>query len=121
MTKTHKKIFGFLGLLTVVAVTAVAILMPTANTSAADTTSVTDTIVVKVTNGGPDVNILGINNGEYIVVPQQQFTAEYSNVELVTVSLEHTDLAGAVTNYDIDSFDAGYAAGSKDYTVNFIK
>ena len=118
MKKTHKKVFGFLGLLSVAAVTAVAAFLPTPSTQAT-TTTVTDTISVKVVGTTPSVDIEGIDNGEIITAPTQTFTIYYENVDKVTVDLQHTDLGGATTYYTLDTIDASYDAGARDYVVYF--
>ncbi len=120
MKKTHKKIVGFLGLLTVVAITAVAILMPAPQTQAT-TTSVTDTITVRVVNNVPNVDILGINNGEVIVTPDQSFTAQWQNVKTLTASLKHTDLSGDVQYYTLDVVDTDFYDGEEEYIIHFVK
>lgn len=117
MKKTHKKIVGFLGLLTVVAVTAVAILLPAPETQA--TSSVTDTITVRVVNESPDVRIDGLPDGEVITLPVQTFFVYYNNVDTVTLKLTHTDLYGTTVEYDLDTIKADYEEGTQPYIVYF--
>ena len=119
MKRTHKKIIGFLGLLTVVAVTAVAIFMPSSETQA--TSSVQDTIVVQVVTDKPDVSIGDLPDGEIITSPVQTFTVNYSNVNTARLVLRHTSLTNEVTEYTLDELAPGYAAGKKHYTIFFTE
>lgn len=121
MKKHTKKVLGYLGLALVATTTAVAIVLPGPDTSAASQTSVTDTVTVRVVGSVPNVTILGIDNREIITVPEQAFTLNYENSETVTVSLRHTDLEGNVQNYELDSFTADYNPGSESYNIYFIK
>lgn len=117
MKKTHKKIAGFLGLLTVAAVTAVAIMLPAPATQA--TTSVTDTIQVRVVTEAPDVNILNISDGEVVVLPEKTFDVYYNNVGTATLELVYTDLNGVVSEpYPLDNFSPDYDETQRTYTVN---
>ena len=59
MKKTHKKILGLFGLVLVVAVTVFAAFLPAPKTQAVDTTTVTDTISVRVVGSTPVVNLSG--------------------------------------------------------------
>ena len=120
MKRTHKKIVGFLGLLTVIAITAVAILMPAPQTQAT-TSTVTDTITVRVVNNVPNVDIVGIDNGEVIVVPNQTFVAQWQNVKTLNVSLKHTDLSGNEQTYHLDTIDADFYDGEEEYNIHFVK
>lgn len=121
MKRTHKKIFGFCGLLLVVAMTVFAAFLPGPNTKAADdVTSVTDTIKVRVVGSVPRVDIIGINNGEVITVPRQSFTMDYENSHTVKLTLRHTDLDGNVQEKTLDIIDADYYAGSETYNIRFI-
>lgn len=119
MRKTQKRILGISGLCLVAAMTVFAATLPVPG--AAATSGVTDTIKVRVVGSVPDVNILGIENGEIITSPSQFFTVEYENVETVSVVLEHTDLDGTVTPYTLDEFVPDYEPGAEEYNVLFIK
>lgn len=120
MKQTHKKIVGFLGLLTVIAITAVAILMPAPQTQAT-TSTVTDTITVRVVNNVPNVDIVGIDNGEVIVTPEQSFIAQWQNAQTVNVDMTHTDLSGNEQTYHLDTIDADFYDGEEEYNIHFIK
>lgn len=117
MKKTHKKILGFLGILVVVAITAFAITLPA--TEAQATSSVTDTITVRVVENSPNVDILGINNGEIITSPFQTFTGAYSNVDKTTVRLTYEDMHGsAPEEFLLDEFYADFSQGEKEYDIS---
>lgn len=120
MKKTHKKILGFLGILTVVAVTAFAIFLPAPETQA--TSSVTDTITVRVVTEAPDVNISGFDNGEAIASPNQTFFAEFANVGTVHVMMNYEPFdGGPVGSYEIDTIDANWEPGKIQYNLHFIQ
>ena len=122
MRKAKKRVLGLCGLSLVAGMTAVAATLPGPKASATgDVTTVTDTLSVRVVGAVPKVDILGIDNGEVIVVPTQSFTVEYENVDELTVVLTHTDLDGNVTEYTLDETVPDYYPGSEDYTVNFVK
>lgn len=99
--------------------TVFAATLPVPGASA--TSSVTDTISVRVVGSVPDVNILGIDNGEVITVPNQFFKVEYENVDTISVILEHVDLDGNVTTYTLDEFVPDYEPGTEEYNLHFIK
>lgn len=120
MKKTQKRVLGFLGLASVVAVTAVAAYLPGPEASA--TTSVTDTITVRVVGSVPNVTITSIDNGEVITTPRQNFAVNYENVEKLTVKLTHIDLDGNETTYVLDNDrDVDYQPGTEVYNINFVK
>ena len=121
MKRTHKKIFGFCGLLLVAAMTVFAAFLPGPETQAADTTSVTDTIQVRVVGAVPKVDITGIDNREVITSPHQFFTMDYENSHTVILTLRHTDLDGNVQEYELDRIDADYNPGTESYNVRFIE
>lgn len=119
MTRTRKKVFGFLGLLAVVATTFFAATLPGSETSA--TTSVTDNIVVRVVDGGPEIGITNITNGELIAVPEQTFSVQYANIGVMEVTLTHTDMDGVTDHTETTYYDTGYSRGQIDFNVNIIK
>lgn len=121
MKRTYKKIFGFCGLLLVAAMTILAAFLPVPKTQAAEVTTVTDTIQVRVVGSVPKVDILGIDNGEIITSPHQSFTVNYENSHTVEVTLKHTDVDGNVNFYPLDMIDADYYPGTENYNLRFIK
>ena len=121
MKRTRKKIFGFLGLLAVVAVTFFAATLPVPETSAATTTSVTDQITVRVVDGRPGVKITNIVNGEVTTIPEQTFSVQFSAIGILTVELTHTDMDGVTTHSEVITHDTDYNPGQLDFDVNIIK
>lgn len=120
MKKAHKKVLGILGLLVVAAMTCAAIMMPSSEASAA-TTSVTDTIVVRVVGSVPKVDIRGITNGAIYVNPSRAFSVDYENVDNVKVYLDYTDLEGTTTSEIIDEFNPDYQPGTEEYLIRLVK
>ena len=120
MKKAEKQCLGFFGLSLVVAMTIVAANMPAPKASAVSTT-VTDTITVRVVGSVPDVNIRGIVNDAIYVNPERNFSVDYENVETMVVSLEYTDLDGNVTTTVLDETAPDYSAGTETYKIRLIK
>lgn len=116
MRKTHKKALGFLGLVFVAAITIFATTLPSPSASAT-TTSVTDTIQVRVVGSVPSVEILGIDNGEETLLSTQDFSVRYENSDVVTISLSYTDMDGVVHEFPIDTIDADYNAGEVNFSI----
>lgn len=116
MKKTHKQALGFLGLVFVAAITIFAITLPSPSASAT-TTSVTDTIQVRVIGSVPNVEILGINNDKETLSSAQDFSVRYENSDVVTISLSYTDMDGVVHEYPIDTINADYSAGEANFSI----
>ena len=114
MKKTQKRILGFFGLAFVVAMTTVAVLVPSPGASAA--TSVVDTLTVHVTAGQPDINIIVPEKNSESFKPEQlvQFTA--TNTENVRVKLTYTAQDGTVIE---DDNYASFAPGEGTSTIEF--
>ena len=120
MKKTRKKVFGFLGLLGVVAVTFFAATLPVPETSAT-TTSVTDELVVRVVDGGPELKIVNIVNGELTPIPEQTFSVQFANIGVMTLELKHTDMDGVTDHVVTTYYDTTYTRSQLDYQINIIK
>lgn len=118
MKRAHKKVLGIFGLLVVIVMTCVAIIMPSSKASA--TTSITDTIVVRVVGSVPNIDIRGITNGAVYVNPSRAFAIDYENVEDVTITLEYTDLSGTTTSEVIDRFKPDYEPGTENYLIRLV-
>lgn len=118
MKRAHKKVLGIFGLLVVAAITCIAIVMPGPKASA--TTSVTDTITVRVVGSVPNIDIRGITNGAVYINHSRSFAIDYENVEDVTVTLEYTDLDGVTTSEVIDHFVPDYEPGTENYWINLV-
>ena len=81
MKKTHKKVFGLLGLALVVGMTAVAALLPGSETSAATSTSFTDTISVRVLDEVPSITVVSPTSGEEIMSRDNPLVINYTNLK----------------------------------------
>lgn len=104
MTKQHKSIFGFLGLL-VVAFTTVFAANLSPIFAAGGTTYVTDTISVRVIGSTPEILITNpkSTDGKPIELtnPFQTVTVRSINVDTKDFYLTYTDLDGNVTEEHI--------------------
>lgn len=120
MKKAKKQCLGFFGLSLVVAMTMIAASLPTPGASATSST-ITDTITVRVVGSVPDINIRGITNDAIYVTPERNFSVDYENVETMVVSLEYTDLEGNVTTTVLDESTPDYNAGTETYRIRLIK
>ena len=116
MKKTQKKIFGFLGLVLVVAMTFLAASLPSSETSALST--MTDTLTVRVVSSSADVNLTSPESGMVTTDARQTFKFNYSNVDTVNLLLTKTDLDGTTHTFTLITSDAGYATGDKTYEIN---
>ncbi len=119
MKRRQKNILGCLGLVVVMAMVGVAIAIPDQRASA--TTSVTDTIQVRVVSAMPDVNITGIVNEGVYASPERKFNVSYENVDKVILTLSYTDLEGNVITKTLDQFYPDYVAGEEDYEIIFVE
>ena len=115
MKKTHKQVLGILGIVFVAAITIFAATLPVPSASA--TTSVTDTIQVRVVGSVPSVEIVGINNGEETLSSAQDFSVKYENSESVTITLSYTGTDGVVHEYPIGTIDADFNAGEANFNI----
>ena len=119
MKKTHKKILGLFGLVLVVAVTVFAAFLPAPKTQAADTTTVTDTISVRVVGSTPVVNLSGITPGAVVTSGSQEVDITYENIEKLLATLKYTDVNGNVTEQKLlDNVFVGYIAGVSDISLD---
>lgn len=94
MKKTHKKVFGLLGLALVVSMTAVAALIPAPETSAATSTSFTDNISVRVIDSVPSINVVSPASGEEVTSRDNPIVIDYTNLKRYTVTITYTDEDG---------------------------
>ena len=118
MNKTHKKILGFLGLFLVIAATIFAAFLPGPATSA--TSSVTDTITVRVVGAVPRVDFSNAEMGKVYTTPNQSFSFSYENVATATVTIRYTDVNGVTHTYTLndDPYDLDYNSGDIDFNLN---
>lgn len=113
MRKAKKNFVGLLGLFAVAVMTMVAVNIPSPGASA--TTSLTDTIEVRVVGSVPSVDILDISNGAIYTNPEKFFRVSYENAETMVLTLTYTDLDGNVTEDVIDELTLDYEYGVEYY------
>ena len=118
MKKTHKRVFGVFALAFVVAMTIFAAFLPV-DTTQAITSSVTDTITVRVIGGVPAVDTEGIEPGSTFITPPHTLTIPYENVNTLTVSVKYTDASGNTFTDDIiNALPINYAPDEMTLNVN---
>ena len=118
MKKTQKRALGLVALLVTIAVTAFAAFLPMPQTQATSTTSVTDTITVRVVGSSPRTDITSPEDESVFLGPEQTIAYQYENAETVTVTLEYTDQSGTTQTFILKEFEAGYEAGSDSFGIN---
>lgn len=114
MRKRQKKVLGLLGLSVVVAMTGVAIMIPSPKASAIST--LTDRIEVRVIGAGPNVDISGMTNGATYVHPGP-VTVDYENINTGVVTVVYTNIDGETIEKVIDTFVPGQNTGSREYDL----
>ncbi len=121
MEKTQKRIFGFFGLVLVIAVTIFAAFLPTPKASAIST--LTDTITVKVTGHGPyvDITIDGVKSGETTIDPTQTLSIDYSDIEYADVIIEYTNENGEKITKTLPRIEISDASGLINLPINFTE
>lgn len=117
MKKTQKKILGLFGLLLVAITTVFAATLPSPGALAV-TSSVTDTIVVRVVGSNPRVEITNPKNGQSFVSPDQTVSFIYEVVNNVVIKIDYTDQDGNLHTYTLDTINADYAPGSGEITID---
>lgn len=88
MKRAHKRIVGLLGLVFVAAMTIFAAYLPGPDASA--TSTVTDTITVKVTDELPAVRIVEPDSGDSSTSLDGQIKIAYDNLSSYTLTLKYT-------------------------------
>ena len=116
MKKTQKKIFGFLGLVLVVAITFLAACLPSSETSAIST--MTDTLTVRVVSSAADVNLTSPESGTVTTEAEHVFALNYANVSRVTLILSKTELDGTVNTFTLATYDVDFGVGEEQYSIN---
>ena len=119
MKKTQKRVLGLLGLSGIVAMTAVAIVMP--DPSASATNSVVDKINVHVVSAMPDVNIGGIVDDGYYTNVERFFTVDYASINTLVVKLDYMDLDGNTITKEIDRLTIEDESGTRDYNIRLVE
>lgn len=120
MKRTHKRILGIFGLVFVAVTTVFAASLPGPEAKA--TTSVTDTISVRVVGSQPNVTLKSpdpsVEDAIYTSA-EQLVKVEYENIEYITVKLIYTDIDGVEHEYLLDDSEfVDYDAGEFSVTVN---
>jgi hypothetical protein len=125
MEKTHKKVFGILGLSLVAGMTAVAITLP--NPSVSATTNVTDQITVQVVGSevaveiSPSYTYIDPDTGlpvtktfaENVVEPgDYAVTVTYQNIKTLQAIGTYTDENGDSVDFDLGTSEPDYTDGS---------
>ena len=119
MKRTHKKILGFCGLLLVAAMTLFAAFMPVPDTQAADGTTITDTVEVRVVSQAANINISGIVPGSNITSSSQHLKIDYENIENLTSTMTYTGLDGKVHEMPFLDLPVAYAVGVSNIDIDF--
>lgn len=118
MKKTQKKVLGLLGLFLVAAATVFAAFLPGPQATA--TSSVTDTVIVRVVGTQPNVEIVSdLKNGATIVHPEQNITVNYEEIKHLTVTVKYTDKDGVVHTIDLVDQDTTEGPGSLPLNLDF--
>ena len=117
MKKKTKKILGALGLGLVATATGIAMNLP--NPEASATTSVTDTITVRVVSPDASVDITKPKSDNVFTNPIQKIAFDYANITTATIKLYVTDADGEEHEYLINTYtDLDYQAGSIEEEIN---
>ncbi|MBR0488486.1 hypothetical protein IJJ39_02325 [Candidatus Saccharibacteria bacterium] len=118
MKRTKKNLLGALGLCVVAATTIYAATLPAPGASA--TTSVTDTIKIRVVTEDPEVTI-GSSLGDKVTAPEYSLDLGYANVSLVTLTATRLDAYGEVISgpTQLWQIDADFDQGESTVPVNF--
>ena len=117
MKKTHKKVFGLLGLVLVAAMTLFAVFMPEDKASAATATSYSDNISVVVIDEVPSVIITSPTSEEDVTSRNTPIHMSYTNLNHYTVTVTYTDEDGVEHTEVID--DVSPTEESGDVTYDF--
>ncbi|MBO4276640.1 hypothetical protein J5868_02995 [Candidatus Saccharibacteria bacterium] len=117
MKKTQKTIFGFLGLLTVVAMTVIAAVIPSPGASA---NSMTDTINVRVVGSVTNVKFKKPSENTITTNDVISFAFDYENASSARLALSYTNKNGdTVSLPDYESYpDLDYGAGTENGSFN---
>ena len=118
MKKTPKQVLGLVGLGVVATATAFAASIPKPEVLAAEATSITDTITVRVVGSEPNITITSpldeTGNGIVFVEPSINIDFNYENVDTIHQLLVYTDKDGNKTTFDDGTFTpiiTDYTAG----------
>lgn len=104
MKKTPKRVLGILGLLLVVATTVFAVFLPDPSASAISST-VTDTIVVRVLSSKPKIEITDPATSVDIAHATQEVKFEYLYLSHIYVLLQYVDSDGNEHTITLKTYD----------------
>ena len=119
MKRTQKRIVGFLSLIAVIIITAVAIMMPAPTTQA--TSGMTDHLTVRVISSEPSTPSITMHSptdGAEYVLPNQTINFDYTAVNHILVTIEYTDVDGVVHLYTLKDSDTSQTSGSDSIGLN---
>ena len=119
MKKHQKTILGFVGLGSVAALTTFAASLP--SPEAVATTSVTDTITVRVVGDSPAVTITSPANSAVFVSPNQIFSYNYENINSADIIITRTDANGEKHTYTAVKKTYDYEASSDSLNLNLYE
>ena len=114
MKRTQKRVLGLLGLVLVAAMTIVAAFMPSPTASA--TTSVTDTIMVRVLDEVPSVEITSPLAGELVSSLNEPITVSYTNTKNFTITVTYVDENGVEHTETIADVDTPDEVGEQSFS-----
>lgn len=126
MKKTQKRIFGFFGLVFVVAMTFLAATLPPNEASAATPNSFEDRLTVLVTNpeGTPSVNIVSPSDDDQITGDTAELVIDYNSTERAALDVtfigqnpDGTD-ADPIVITDFHVFDLGFETGQTTLPID---
>ncbi len=114
MKKTKKKIFGFLGLSLVIAMTLVAAMLPSPGASALE-----DTVQVRVVGNVPSVIFTQPTENIITSDAEQWLSIAYENATSVQIKLSYTNKDGDTQESNFATYDGlNYDAGTKNTNID---
>ncbi|MBQ9018607.1 hypothetical protein IJ117_02540 [Candidatus Saccharibacteria bacterium] len=117
MRRIQKNILGLSGLALVAGMTACAAIMPVPGASAT-TTSLTDTLVVKVVKDEPEVH-LTTTAADTVTDPNYPYAVDYNYASKVIIDLTYVDESGVTRTATIETFDnLDYDYGEQSVSVD---
>lgn len=119
MKKAQKNFLGLFGLSVVGVATMIAANIPSPGATA--TSTLTDTIEVRVVGSTPDVEILDIRDEAVYTNPERPFRVSFENVETYILTLTYTDLNGNTTTDIVDEATPDYEYGIDDYVIRLAE
>lgn len=115
MKRVQKNVLGLSGLALVATMTTAAALLPAPEASA--TTSVTDTLVVRVVGQVPDMELEAISP-RVISGPVYRYKLTYENIDTIELELIYTNLDGVVKRAHLGVMDVDYEPETQEMSIN---